>query len=793
MLKRQLWDLPVSSTSAYSTNCSPFTLPSGGVLALASDMIVTLTTNIVYQPACTGGGDVAEGISTINGPKDPFYASSTPQTYVIAATTVIAWILVVMLIITPRTNFLGNPGAGPGFGSGHGIIGGATGGVPSLIGVGSRPWLQKVAALGVAVSLTIATADTFKVAQHQYYTGFMNADELHDEVMGSLEIRITRVISDVFLWLAQVQTLIRLFPRHKEKVLIKWTGFALIVCDSTFSSLNSFMIDTYHRPRHFVDAVPALSYLFQLALGLLYAAWVMYYATTKRRYAFYHSKMRDICLIATLSLVAILTPVIFFVTDVSNQDVASWGDYFRWVGAAAASVVVWEWVERIEALERDEKKDGILGREIFDGDEMLDALPSERPMWGNGRRKKRLHRRGGGGGGGGGDDENNPSDANHTNALDKGLNGIAQRFRRTQQRAQEHFPLGRAHSITTTATPEASRTMNEGSMIRFGNLPKPGQPNAQDPPPDGPTPPPAVASPISTAESASAASTVYVVRYDVVADTPQPVRRRTDRDANANTAPRDADKEDAENEAQPNRHRGQQSKWHSVPNPFKRKRASPPAEVQQARLAAAAPPHTSRSATPAHNFSRWDVKNRLGVLAAETGECIRDRQEGRRPEAGDLPVVTVIPAQPRGSGRTWSPEDSSRQGGIVGPAPVAALAEGGCHSTENGGSGSTTLTANSDAEPVPLGRAVRAEGESSSLGAGGAGAATVAVAPSRHAQQQQPSPRADDVAARTEALTIVPAPRRSPLHIIMSASSEGEEEGGSPAALGLARKPADNG
>jgi len=64
---------------------------------------------------------------------------------------------------------------------------------------------------------------------------------------------------------------------------------------------------------------------------------------------------------------------VFFVLDISKPDVAGWGDYVRWVGAAAASVVVWEWVERIEALERNDKKDGVLGREIFDGDEMLEV------------------------------------------------------------------------------------------------------------------------------------------------------------------------------------------------------------------------------------------------------------------------------------------------------------------------------------------------------------------------------------------------------------------------------------
>ncbi|EMC98479.1 hypothetical protein BAUCODRAFT_66905, partial [Baudoinia panamericana UAMH 10762] len=326
---RQLWNFPTQTSSTHYIHCTPFTLPVNGILSLASDSVITLTTNAVFQPECTGRTN--EGISSIGGVKDPFYASTTPQTYVIAATTVIAWILMVMLVITPRTSFIGSTGTNSGFGGGHGIIGGASGGGSSLIGVGSRPWLQKVATLTVAISLTIATADTFRTAQHQYENGFLDASALRDEVLGSQEVRVTRAISDVFLWLAQVQTLIRLFPRHKEKVLIKWIGFALIIFDSVFSCLNSFLIGSTSRPGHFVDAIPALSYLFELALSLLYAAWVIYYALTKRRYAFYHPRMKSICVIALLSLIAVLTPVVFFVTDVSNQDVAGWGDYFRWV------------------------------------------------------------------------------------------------------------------------------------------------------------------------------------------------------------------------------------------------------------------------------------------------------------------------------------------------------------------------------------------------------------------------------------------------------------------------------
>ncbi|KAK3703918.1 pH-response regulator protein palH/rim21 [Vermiconidia calcicola] len=693
--KRQLWGLPTKTSATITPHCTPFTLPSNGVISL-KDSVITLTTNVIFQPECTGSS--IQDVSSIADLKDPFYASTIPQTYVIAAATVIAWILVVMLVITPRTNFLGHSGAAPGFNSGHGIIGGATGGVTNLIGVGSRPWLQKVAALTVAISLTIATADTFYAAEEQYLNGYMDATGLRKAVIGSLEIRITRVISDIFLWLAQVQTLIRLFPRHKEKVLIKWIGFALILLDTMFSCLNAFLINTTHQPRQFVDAIPALSYLFELALALLYAAWVIYYSLTKRRYAFYHPKMRSIVLISTLSLVAVLTPVVFFVTDICNRDIAGWGDYFRWVGAAAASVVVWEWVERIEALERDEKKDGILGREIFDGDEMLDASSSENIL-GMGGRRQRKDDKGGDGTGGA---------ANHASALERGF-GTNRRFRHKRE-PQEHFPLGRCHSNSTSATPppEPPRKGNGPNGIAFGHLPRPSDP-VQAAVLGGPTPPPAVASPVSRADTTSAASTVYVVQYDATADIAQPVRRRVDVNRNTEqtmaqsqaqrrarrsqrrrTTATDPGTEEVEETSQPNRARAQAA-WYSVANPFKRKRASPPAEVQQARRNA--PDNAARVATPAHNFSPWDIKNRIGVLAAETGELFRDRQASRRPEV-DFPV-TVIPAQPRGSGRAWTPAVSS--------SGQTAPKLGGTTSNESpslhNGSGSTTLTANS--EPAP--------------------------------------------------------------------------------------------
>ncbi|KAI4807170.1 PalH-domain-containing protein, partial [Aureobasidium sp. EXF-8846] len=607
-------------------SCTPYTLPSDGVLSFAPDNIITLTANVVFTPACTPGYETP---GTSNEPSsvadlgNPFYASTIPQTFVIACATSLAWVLVVMLLINSRSF---SPGFGlTNFASGRGLIGGATGGTAAP-GVGSRPWLQKVAALLTAIALTIATADTFKVAQEQYLVGYMDGDAMHSKVEGSMEVRVTRVISDVFLWLAQVQTLIRLFPRHKEKVVIKWVGFALIVLDTIFSCLNSFLVDSFNRPRHFVDAIPALSYLFELAVGLLYAAWVIFYGLTKRRYAYFHRKMRSIFIVALLSHIAILTPVAFFITDVAQPDVAAWGDYFRWVGAAASSVVVWEWVERIEALERDEKKDGILGREVFDGDEMIDLTPGDNMTY---TRKPR--------------DNYRPADSD-SSAGSAQKTGSQQdptaRRRKATPRRSTHLPLGRAHS--------------ENRTITFGSLPRP---ETALTPTTNQTPPPPRLSPPDRANTTSAASTVYVINYGESQE-PEPVRRRTqdipehppidDLEAQTSTALREEIQQgDGAKPANSSRLRQTSNALRNVvQNPFKRKRMSPPAEVRAARHGSDTP------GLPAHSYSKWDIKGRLGVIAAEQGEKFRERKQEKANNI-NLPY-TVIPAPTRGAA-AWSP------------------------------------------------------------------------------------------------------------------------------------------
>ncbi|KAJ5745887.1 hypothetical protein N7520_011069 [Penicillium odoratum] len=627
---RQIWANPTTtSTKTYSSGCTPFVLPSDGIIHVNKSYELTLTKNAVFEPVCTGNSYDYTHVAAVLDTRDPFYSSVTPQLYAIGCCTVVSYILVIILLITPRTFFVGGPGGGGvNFLGRHSMISRSYSRNSSIVGIGGRPWLQKVAAFLVAISLTIATVDSFRVAEIQYQYGYSDAEALSEEVIDGLEIRIVRVISQTFLWLAQVQTLIRLFPRHKEKVMIKWAGFALIVLDTIFSILESFFFkNSSTHPRLYDDAIPALSYLFELALNLLYAAWVIFYSISKHRYAFFHPKMRNICFVALLSLCAVLIPVVFFVMDIAKPEIAGWGTYIRWVGSAAASVVVWEWVERIEALERDETKDGILGREVFDGDEMLEVTPSEEVDW------PRYPPHGQDKGGG-----------NGASSAWGGVRNLA------------HRPLR-----TRVGINRGNRNRGAGGPPPTNSIAAPRRQNHR------PTPPPAVITPVSRADTSSAPSTVYNVRYHPVASPTPPVAMpHMEEEAELEEGKEieietylgpDCGEGEEHAPVQDGREQSQQMiqsdpRWRNLINHFKRRRGSLPREVAFAQAGEEpADEGDSDSAAEDHEQNTTHSRSNNNFFSLH-----RPRLAGAGPQPANAPLaVTVIPARRRGQ-QTWSPQ-----------------------------------------------------------------------------------------------------------------------------------------
>ncbi|KAF3908936.1 hypothetical protein ABW21_db0204523 [Orbilia brochopaga] len=380
-----IWRETSSKTGSMDPSCTPYILPSLGLVKISPNSTITLQSQATFTPGCLINDTISyldsnDSLVPQSDLRDPFYASSVPMAYAIGGTTVIAYILLIILLISPP---------------------------------GSRPLLQKVATLTVVISLTIAWAELNEIIEYQYDHGYSNGQKIRDHTIKGLTVQITRVISDTFLYLAQVQTLIRLFPRHREKLVIKWAGLVLIVLDTVFNIINNFFAKQ-GSPKSFLDAIPALSYLLQIALSLLYACCVLYYMFSHRQFSVMmpwsisnqHRHAADTSkiampLIALVTVATIFVPLVFFVLDISNGDIAGWGDFVRWIGACAASVIVWEMADRIEYFEKQTIHAGILGRQVFEGDEMLQGIGGRIVDWGDGR-GGRGNGPGGGSGGAGG-------------------------------------------------------------------------------------------------------------------------------------------------------------------------------------------------------------------------------------------------------------------------------------------------------------------------------------------------------------------------------------------------------
>ncbi|KAF3929268.1 hypothetical protein AA313_de0206615 [Arthrobotrys entomopaga] len=383
-----------TTSDDYDPSCTPFLLPSLGLVKIAPNSTITLPADATFTPICLVDNttlyldsNVTLGHIPQSYLRDPhFYASSIPMAYAIGGTTVLSYILLIILLISPP---------------------------------GSRPWLQKIATLTVVISLTVAWAELNQVMEYQFNHGYSNGSNIRDHIINGLRIQITRVISDTFLYLAQVQTLMRLFPRHREKLLILWAGLVLIVLDLIFNIINNFF-SKQTSPKSFLDAIPALSYLLQIALSLLYGCCVLYYMFSHRQFSVMmpwsinnqHKHAADTSkvampLIALMTVTTIFVPLVFFVLDISNPDLVGWGDFVRWIGVCAASVIVWEMADRIEYFEKHTIHAGILGRQVFEGDEMLHGVGGRVVDWGGSRgfgndRKDGPGGPGGGGGAGGG-------------------------------------------------------------------------------------------------------------------------------------------------------------------------------------------------------------------------------------------------------------------------------------------------------------------------------------------------------------------------------------------------------
>lgn len=343
--------ITTGTSSVVTSECVHYFVPAGTLVfydaAQQQTVSIVIASSAAYMPDCNDADFDSSAIASwvpsddMSNGRNPFYRSVIPIAYAVSATTVVAWLLLILLFLAKK----------------------------------QRPWFQKFMMLLVSASLTVALAHTTRVLEQQNQRGYLDAVELRHEIFGSLAFRILEVLSILVVWMANLQVLLRLFERAKERMIIRWVGVILAVIDTTLWCLVNFFVP-YHTGNHVVtDVIPVLAYLFQISILLIYAGSVVFYSVRKRKFAY---NKRHSLIIAFISLTAVMMPLVFFILDLANYWIVGWSEFVRWVSGAASSVVVWEWIDVIERLQREKQKTGVLGRQIYDDDEYGIHLPSSK-------------------------------------------------------------------------------------------------------------------------------------------------------------------------------------------------------------------------------------------------------------------------------------------------------------------------------------------------------------------------------------------------------------------------------
>lgn len=356
-----------SAPAPAPTGCSRYAVPAGTLVFFDPEQMQTVSIVVSstgsYLPDCASSksdGAAKNETMEFSGMEPAGFRNSViPMAYTISVTTVVAWLLLVLLFIAQKP----------------------------------RPWLQKLAMLFVSTSLTVFLALTTHELKGQYDQGYLDAGELRAAVFGSLAFRVLEVCATALVWAAHVQVLARMWgEKPNQKTAITVVGVSMAILDTVMWALVLFLVfpghfdhaaylnGTYtqisqaHEKSRLEKVLPPFAYTIQILMQVIYAALVLFYSFQVRWFA-YH---RRALFIAGLSILCIGMPIAFFIVDIASSPdpvstaaagIATWSEFVRLLSEAAASVVVWEWMDVVDRLQREQQRNGFLGKQIYTRDQ----------------------------------------------------------------------------------------------------------------------------------------------------------------------------------------------------------------------------------------------------------------------------------------------------------------------------------------------------------------------------------------------------------------------------------------
>lgn len=177
-------------------------------------------------------------------------------------------------------------------------------------------------------------------------------------------------ISTFLLQCCQTFILMRTFGRKQEKQVIFGVGISL----SLISNLL-WVIPKYHDIVHGFsqqnendnwELLPPFVYMFKIVIAASYASLIINYMISKRRLCF---QTLQLTFMTHLALFVVLLLPGFFIADLANYWIYELSELFNTTCYVSCTYVVWEWLERLDIIQKREQAQSILGRAIYEDEQ----------------------------------------------------------------------------------------------------------------------------------------------------------------------------------------------------------------------------------------------------------------------------------------------------------------------------------------------------------------------------------------------------------------------------------------
>ncbi|SCU97359.1 LAME_0F19416g1_1 [Lachancea meyersii CBS 8951] len=233
--------------------------------------------------------------------------------------------------------------------------------------------LLKLGSSLASINLTIFVAKAMSALKEDHINkGIVSTNVVLNLLWNDLTFACLDLLVVLICELCQVQIVMRLFSRVREKRFVFLAGVVLSLISQVLWAIPSFtQIGKNHSMglSYDTDGLILLSpfvYLMRITFSAFYASIICFNVFIKRNLCLQNQRM---ILLTFITILMIFMQPAFFVADVTNVWVDDLSEIFNTTCYVGSAVIVWEWVDYLLILERKVQAQSVLGRPVYEDDQ----------------------------------------------------------------------------------------------------------------------------------------------------------------------------------------------------------------------------------------------------------------------------------------------------------------------------------------------------------------------------------------------------------------------------------------